>query len=628
MKTKGHAIVPSAPVFLEDDKSTLFTSAGMQPIVPYLVGKPHPAGKRIADSQKCIRTDDIEEVGDNRHLTMFEMLGNWSLGDYFKDESIAWSWEFLTDEKWLGLDSNKIYITVYEGDAQVPPDEDSERIWAAQFNSADVNIEGRIQRRGFKDNWWALGPVGPCGPDTEIFYYIGDETDPKFEDTDEFIEVWNNVFMVYDRAADGQLTELPNKNVDTGMGLERTAATMQGVDTVFETDLLKRIQVAIIDYASANFDQVFKETDLEMGKAIHIITDHLRCAVFMAADGVVPSNTDRGYVMRRIIRRAIRQALVLGIRTNLSENIAPVIVSLYNEAYPELEAHSTKILDVLDREESQFRTTLDRGVKELERRFAPRQIIGAPGFVPSLGDEDDKNTDPRSEYYKARIIDGEIIFFLFDSRGFPPELSIEEIQGINRMRKASGLSEVVIDPNWDEDFQRLMNEQKDRSRTATAGDFKGGLADHEPGTIKHHTATHLMYEALRQVLGQHVVQRGSNVNDERLRFDFTHDSKMTDEQKTEVERIVNEAIDADLRVSFEERPTEQAFKDGAKGAFGDKYGDTVKVYTIGKSGEKPFSVEICGGPHVDRTGQLGKFKLQKEESSSAGVRRIKAKLLS
>lgn len=589
MASKGHAVVPSAPVYLEDDKSTLFTSAGMQPMVPYLLGKEHPSGNRLADSQKCIRTDDIEEVGDNSHLTMFEMLGNWSLGDYFKEESIAWSWEFLTSQEWLGLDPRKIYVTVYEGDEQVPRDDDAVAIWRQQYEAAgiDADAEGRIQARGAEDNWWALGPIGPCGPDTEIFYYLGDESDPKFEDTDEFIEIWNNVFMVYDRQPDGSLKDLPAKNVDTGMGLERIAAVVQGVDSVFEADLLARIQTEIIGFAGRNADEVLADSMSDLSRAARIITDHARAVTFMAADGVHPSNTDRGYVMRRLIRRAVRQGLVLGITDGLFVAVAPTIIDAYGEAYPELTANDASVLETLGKEEVMFRQTLERGLREFEKLTS-----------------------------SAQSLTGELAFKLFDTFGFPPELSAEE----------AGRLGVAIDQDWQADFGAKMAEQKERSRTAAAGEFKGGLADHEPDTIRHHTATHLMYEALRRVLGDHVVQRGSNTTSARLRFDFTHPAKMTDEEKAAVERIVNEEIQKKLTVTWKEIPTDEAFAGGAKGAFGDKYGDVVRVYTMQAEGEAPFSIEICGGPHVETTDGLGRFKIQKEESSSSGVRRIKARL--
>ncbi|HVE81111.1 MAG TPA: alanine--tRNA ligase [Candidatus Dormibacteraeota bacterium] len=587
-KSKDHEIIPSAPVYLENDPTVLFTTAGMQPLVPYLLGAAHPKGKRLANSQKCIRTVDIEDVGDNRHLTMFEMLGNWSLGDYFKNESIAWSMEFLVDKKWLALDPTRLYITVYEGGAQVPKDDESIKIWQNEFKKLGIEAkEGeRIMALGKKDNWWEItgAETSPAGPDTEIFYYIGEEKQPKFDPfSDQFIEIWNNVFMQYQRETGGEYTPLKTKSVDTGMGLERTAAMIQGVDSVFKTDQLAAITHKVFEVADREFEQVYHEIDSDLGRAGRIITDHLRSAVFMAADGLAPSNIGRGYVMRRLTRRAIRQGLVLGIRVDLCENVVPTIIDLYKQAYPELEKNRNQILDVLSREESQFRQTLERGVRE---------------FTKIAKDK----------------LTGEIVFTLFDTYGFPPELSIEDAKTLK----------IPIDPAWDEDFQRLMNQQRERSRTAGAGEFKGGLADHESGTIRHHTATHLMYEALRRVLGEHVVQRGSNVNSDRLRFDFSHSEKMTDEQKREVERIVNEQIQANLPVSMNEHPTKEAFKLGAKGAFGDKYGETVRVYTIGKPGQKPYSVEICGGPHVERTGEIGQFKITKEESSSAGVRRIKA----
>ncbi|HSX41272.1 MAG TPA: alanine--tRNA ligase [Candidatus Saccharimonadales bacterium] len=588
MKSKGHSIIPSAPVFLKDDPTVLFTTAGMQPLVPYLLGAPHPEGKRLADAQKCIRTTDIEEVGDPWHFTMIEMLGNWSLGDYFKKDSIAWSFEFLTDKKWLNLDPKRLYITVYEGDHQVTKDTESIELWQGEFGKVGIDAqEGqRILCLGKDDNWWEIGgaETSPAGPDTEVFYYVGDKENPKFDvDSDDFPEIWNNVFMTYQRTADGSYNDLPAKNVDTGMGLERIATVIQGFDTAYKTDVISKILHSVFEYANKSFEPVYHETDHEIGRAGRIITDHLRSAVFMAGDGVVPSNTERGYVMRRLIRRAVRQGLVLGIRQDLSENIAPVIIDLYQQAYPELEHNRKQILDVLDREESQFRQTLDRGVRE---------------FTKIVKDK----------------LTGQTVFTLFDTYGFPPELSVEDAKRLN----------IAVDSNWEKDFQKLMDEQKERSRTATAGEFKGGLADHEPDTIRHHTATHLMYEALRRVLGDGVIQRGSNVNSDRLRFDFSFDRKLTDEEKHEIEKIVNEQIEADLPVSWEEMPTDEAFEHGAKGAFGDKYGETVKVYTIGKPGEKAFSIEICGGPHVEHTGTIGKFRIQKEESSSAGVRRIKA----
>ena len=588
MKTKGHAIIPSAPVYLEDDPTVLFTTAGMQPLIPYLLGKPHPQGKRLANSQKCIRTVDIDEVGDNSHLTMFEMLGNWGLGDYFKDDAIAWSFEFLTDKKWLGLDPDKLYITVYKGDDQVSKDSASIKLWQQQFKAAGIEAtEGeRILALGKDDNWWEIGgtETSPAGPDTEMFYYVGSAKNPQFDpDDSDFIEIWNDVFMAYQRQADGSYTELANKNVDTGMGLERVAAVIQGKDSVFQTDIFTSILKVV--YAAAHKIWDPGDETSTMVRPSRIIADHVRTSIFMAADGVTPSNTERGYVMRRLIRRAVRQGLLLGITTKLFSDISGEIIDLYIESYPELQQNKAKILAVLEAEEQMFRRTLERGVREFKKIVQDK-------------------------------LDGAAIFELFDTYGFPPELSVEEAAAL----------EVPVDAEWPKDFDRLMTEQKARSRTATVGIFKGGLVDQSEATVKLHTATHLMYQALRQVLGDNVVQRGSNITPERLRFDFSHDAKMTDEQKREVEQIVNEQIDKDLKVWFEEHPTDEAFKLGAKGAFGDKYGDTVKVYFMGREGEKPFSIEICGGPHVEHTGVLGKFRIQKEESSSAGVRRIKAVL--
>ena len=587
-KHKNHAIIPSAPLVPEHDPTVLFTTAGMHPLVPFLLGNKHPQGKRLANSQKCIRTVDIDKVGDNSHLTMFEMLGNWSLGDYYKKESINWSFEFLTGKKWLGIDPHKLYITVYEGDTQTPEDTESIRIWQNLFQKANLEarVGERIKTRSKSDNWWEIGgnTVGPAGPDTEIYYYLGKEQDPKFNpDSEEFIEVWNNVFLCYQRKLDGSYTDLKQKNVDTGMGLERIAVVMQGVDGVFETDLLKSICNTIINYAGVVHEEVYTETDMSLTIAIRIIADHFRSAVFIAADRVVPSNIERGYVLRRLVRRAIRQGLALGIKADLTENIVPVIIKLYQTAYPELSAQEKVILDVLSAEEQLFRKTLDRGVKEFSKLV--------------------KNE-----------LTGKDVFILFDTYGFPPELSVEDAKRIG----------LAINKMWEVDFNKLMEEQKKRSRTATAGVFRGGLADHSETTTRYHTATHLMYRALRLVLGDHVSQRGSNITVERARFDFSHSEKVTPEQIARVEAMVNDQIAENLPVSYEEMSPKEAFAEGAAGAFGDKYGEVVKVYTIGDPRGKWFSKEICGGPHVDYTGVLGKFKIIKEESSSAGVRRIKA----
>lgn len=589
-KSKDHAIIPSAPVVPEHDPTVLFTTAGMHPLVPYLLGEPHPLGKRLVDSQKVVRTTDIEEVGDGSHLTFFEMLGNWSLGDYFKSESIPWSWEFLTSDKWLSIDPRKLYVTVYEGDGEVPKDTESIELWKKQFKSVGIEAkEGeRILAMGRDDNWWEQGGVatGPAGPDTEIFYYLGKEDNPTFDtESPDFVEIWNNVFMSYQRQEDGSYTELENKNVDTGMGMERIAAVLQGVDNVYDTDVLAQIKESVEHYALETHKEVFKETNPESSlRAVRIITDHTRAITFMAADGVEPSNKDQGYVMRRLARRAIREALVLGIHQGLFERIAPRVISLYEDVYPELQKPS-EIMTVLRREENAFRQTLTRGLKEFEK---------------ILSDKKD--------------LTGSDAFTLYDTYGFPKELSVEEAKRKN----------IPVAEGFDVEFIESMEVQKQRSRSATAGQFKGGLSDHSEIVKRYHTATHLMYKALREVLGEHVVQRGSNITTERMRFDFSHPEKMTAEQIAQVENMVNDVISKDMPMSFVEMSKDDAFAQGALGAFGEKYPDVVKVYTVGDPNGEYYSKEICGGPHVSRTGEIGKFKIVKEESSSAGVRRIKA----
>ncbi len=587
---KDHAVIPSAPVVPEHDPTVLFTTAGMHPLVPYLLGQPHPQGKRLVDSQKCIRTTDIEEVGDATHLTFFEMLGNWSLGDYFKSESIPWSWEFLTSSDWLGLDPQKIYVSVYEGDGEVPKDDESISLWIQQFKKVGIDTkEGeRILALGRDDNWWEQGGVetGPAGPDTEIFYYLGKENNPKFDtENPDFVEVWNNVFMAYQRQADGSYTELKNKNVDTGMGMERIAAVMQSVDNVYDTDVLKQIKESVEAYAVETHKAIFTETSPESAlRATRIITDHTRAITFMAADGVVPGNKDQGYVMRRLARRAIREALILGIHQGLFERIAPRVIALYEDVYTELQNPST-IMDVLRREENVFRQTLTRGLKEFDKMLRDKKDLS-----------------------------GQDAFTLYDTYGFPKELSLEEAKRQN----------VAVSASFEDDFAKAMEIQKQRSRTATAGQFKGGLSDHSEIVTRYHTATHLMYQALREVLGDHVMQRGSNTTAERMRFDFSHPEKVTPEQIKQIEKIVNDVIAQDSPLSFEELPKDEAFAQGALGAFGEKYPDVVRVYTVGDPKGEYFSKEICGGPHVTHTGEIGKFKIIKEESSSAGVRRIKA----
>jgi alanyl-tRNA synthetase len=615
MAARGHAIFPRANLVPQEDPTTLFTGSGMQPLVPYLLGAAHPLGNRLADSQPAFRAEDIDEVGDNRHTTFFEMLGNWSLGSYFKAEELPWLWEFLTDV--VKLDPNKIYTTAFIGDKKfhIPRDVESVKIWEQLFRRsgiepkvAEIGSEEDGYDRGIKPgeriflyeakkNWWNRGekgpettPIGdPCGPCAEVFYIFENiEHNPQFGkhchpncDCGRFLEIGNSVFMQYRKREDGGLDELAKPNVDFGGGLERIAAAKEGGGDMFKISLLWPIIQKLEELSGFPYE----DSPISM----RIIADHLRAATFLAVDGVVPTNTAQGYVMRRFIRRAIRQALVLDLKEDFLELVIPIITDLYRADYPEVAAREESVIHVLVKEEHQFRTTLSRGVREFDK------VAG-------------------------KKLTGEAIFRLFDTYGFPPELSLEEAHDKG----------VVIDPNWQKQYEELLKEQKDRSRTATAGQFKGGLADHSEISTKYHTATHLMYKALRLVLGDHVIQRGSNITTERLRFDFSHTGKMTPEEIKQVEDLVNENIKKNWPMGFREIPTGQAFKEGALGAFGDKYGDTVKVYTAGDPDGEWFSKEICGGPHVTATGVLAeggkKFKIIKEESSSAGVRRIKAVL--
>ncbi|MDF2461387.1 MAG: alaS [Candidatus Saccharibacteria bacterium] len=611
---RGHAVIPRANLVPKEDATTLFTGSGMQPLVPYLMGQEHPQGTRLVDSQTCFRAEDIDEVGDNRHTTLFEMLGNWSLGDYFKAEQLPWFWEFLTGT--VGLDPERLYVTAFIGDKKndIPKDTDSADIWEGLFKDkgidakvAEIGSEEDGYDRGIKPgeriffydaskNWWSRAgkpenmPIGEIGgPDSEVFYeFTHIEHDTKWGkhchpncDCGRFLEIGNSVFMQFIKRDDGGFDPLPKKNVDFGAGLERIAAAAIGDADMFKISLLWPIIRKLEELSGFTYDQ--------NPVAMRVIADHLRAATWLAVDGVVPSNTAQGYVMRRFIRRAIRQALALDLNEDFLELVVPVISELYRSDFPELEARETEIINVLVQEEKQFRRTLERGVKEFNK------LAGAK-------------------------LTGETIFLLFDTYGFPPELSLEEAHE----------KKVEIDQDWRTDFDKLLTEQKDRSRTATVGQFKGGLADHSDISIKYHTATHLGYKALRMVLGDHVIQRGSNITPERLRFDFSHPEKMTPEQIKQVEDIVNEYIDQDWPMGFREVPTEQAFKEGALGAFGDKYGETVKVYTAGDPDGEWVSKEICGGPHVAHTGALGeggkRYKIKKEEASSAGVRRIKAVL--
>ena len=615
LESDGHAIVPRASLVPREDPTVLFTGSGMQPMVPYLLGDTHPKGVRIADSQTCLRVQDIEEVGDNRHTTFFEMLGNWSLGDYFKEEQIPRFFNFLVDD--IGLDPNKIYATCFIGDKQnnLPKDEDSAQIWRKLFS--DQGIDAGIKDMGSADdgarkgmgeariffydageNWWSRAgspddmPAGePGGPDSEVFYVFEDvEHSTDFGeychpacDCGRFMEIGNSVFMEYLKNDDGTFSELPKQNVDFGGGLERIAAAALDTDDIFKISIMWPIIEELQKISGLIYDDNFE--------AMRIIADHLRAAVFLAVDGVRPSNKEQGYVMRRLVRRAILKAFNLGVEQNFIEDITPVVAALYNNDYPEVAEAESEVIAVLVREEKVFKQTLRKGLREFGKMT------------------DDKLT-------------GEMVFTLYDTYGFPSELSIEEAEK----------QDISVDSNWHEQFKAKMDEQRKRSQTATKGTFKGGLGGKTLQHKKYHTATHLTYQALRDVLGDHVIQRGSNITEERLRFDFSHPEKVTPKQIEQVENIVNAEIKKDLKVSFAEYPTEEATGSlGALGQFGDRYGDTVKVYSMQAEDEdKPFSFEICGGPHVDSTAQLtegGKaYKIIKEESSSAGIRRVKAVL--
>ncbi len=624
---RGHKIIPRALLVPQNDPTTLFTGSGMQPMIPYLLGEEHPDGKRIADSQTCLRVQDMEEVGDLRHTTFFEMLGNWSLGDYFKQEQLPWIFEFMTDV--VGLDPKRIYITAFIGheEFKVPKDTVSAEIWKGLFKNkgidageADSGSEEQAAKVGMpegarifyyddKKNWWWRGSliknmtVGePGGPSTEMFYEFDFVPhDPKYGekchpncDCGRFVEIGNNVLMEYIRTKDG-LEPLPAKNIDFGGGLERIAQASINSPDMFKVSLLWPIVEKLESLSGKKYES--------HAESMRVIADHLRGAAFLAVDGVVPSNKEQGYVMRRLVRRAIRYAFDLGIEQNFCEQIVPIIADLYHNDFPEVAENRDHIIDVLVREEKIFRQTLRQGLRE---------------FTKAVHDH---TVSTLSDVPATNVVEltGEVIFRLYDTYGFPVELSLEEAF-------TKGLK---VAEDWRTGFDGLMKEQRERSQTASKGVFKGGLADHGEIATKYHTATHLMYKALRMVLGDHVIQRGSNITEERTRFDFSHGEKVTPEQIKQVEDIVNEQIAKDLKVFWKEYPTKEAFAQGALGAFGDKYGDKVKVYQAGEGDDK-FSFEICGGPHVEHTGALAeggkKFKITKEEASSAGVRRIKAVL--
>ena len=583
-RSKDHAIIPSASLIPENDPSTLFISSGIQPLVPYVMGEKHPKGKRLADVQKCIRTIDIDEVGDFTHHTFFEMLGNWSLGDYFKEEAIQWSWEFLTSPEWLGLDKNLIAVSVFAGDDDAPFDQTAYDTW----RSLGVP-DSRIARLGKDENWWGPpGHTGPCGPDTEMFYWVGDPEqvpDSFNDDNDLWVEIWNDVFIQFNRDENGNYTTLNQKTVDTGMGMERMLAVMNGLDDDYKTDLFQNMIEGIEKLSGKNY-----EDSEETKKGMRVISDHIKAATFIMGDekGIVPSNTDQGYIVRRLIRRAMQYGKKLGIDKQIwTGELARVVADDYSQVYPELEENLETVVEQMEKEESKFNQTLKKGLSEF------RQMV-----------EKRKEEDPQ-----FKTMSGEDVFYLYQSYGFPMEMTKE-------LAEEEGLS---ID---EEGFQQEYKKHQELSRSASAGKFKGGLTDSNEETKRLHTSAHLLLAALRKVLGDHVIQKGSNITEDRLRFDFSHPEKLTEEQKQEVERLVNEAIEKDLPVTYEEMPLEEAKQRGAVATFEERYGDKVKVYSIGED-EDLFSYEICGGPHVDRTGELGYFKIKKEESSSAGVRRIK-----
>ena len=566
--SKGHKQIPSAPVVPENDPSVLFNTAGMQPLIPYLMGQTHPYGTRLCDYQKCIRTNDLDNIGDTYHHTFFEMLGNWSLGDYFKDEAIEWSFEFLT--KVLNIPVERLAVTVYAGSDNIPFDETSYNKWLS------LGIKKERIAKTVDDNFWIAGEAGPCGPDSEMFYWRSNEPIPEVFDTEDerWVEIWNDVFMQYNKAVDGTITELPKKNVDTGMGVERVTAILEGVNDNYLSSIFKDV----IELISKISNLPYEGNEQSM----RIIADHLRTSVFISADyaGVKPSNVGQGYILRRLIRRAIRHAKKLGIdiSSDWEQEIAKLIISKYEKYYSELKDNKILVLEVLKNEKEKFNRTLEKGLREFEKVT-----------------KDNKN------------IDASTAFRLYDTYGFPIELTIELAQERN----------INVD---EEGFKEKFKAHQELSRTASAGQFKGGLSGNNEIETKYHTATHLLNAALKVVVNKDIHQKGSNITDERMRFDFSCDHKLSDEEKQKTEDLVNEWIKEGLPVSVEEMSKEDAIKSGAECMFIEKYPDIVTVYTIGDN----ISKELCGGPHVKNTNELGHFKIVKEEASSSGVRRIKA----
>lgn len=576
---KDHAVISGGSLIPENDPTVLFTTAGMHPLVPYLCGEPHPSGARLCNCQKCIRTGDIDAVGDPSHLTFFEMLGNWSLGDYFKEEAITWSYEFLTSKEYLGFDPGDLFVTVFAGDGDVPLDEESMAVWKK------VGIpDERIVPLPAEDNWWGLPGAGPCGPDTEIFVDTGlDPCGPNCRpgcSCGKYFEIWNDVFMLYEKSIDGAISPLKQRNVDTGMGVERTIAMMQGRKTVFETELFQ----PIIEAIESSSGRRMQESD-DVCLAFRVVADHMRSAVFILGEpqSVAPGNLGQGYVLRRLIRRSVRFAKKIGLGVGFTKSIAECVIDNYKHVYPDLDANRADIVRKLTTEEEQFEKTLHRGMTELEK------------VIEHMAE------------HKQTVLSGRVAFRLYDTCGFPLEFT-EEICRENG---------IAIDKDG---FDKAFAKHKEVSKQNKA--FKGGLSDDSVATTRLHTATHLLHKGLQMVLGEHVKQSGSNITAERLRFDFSHPEKMTQDELSQVERIVNDVIQKNMSISLETMTIEEARNAGATALFTGKYGEQVKVYTIGD-----FSKEVCGGPHVENTGELGRFEIKKEGSSSAGIRRIRAVLL-
>ena len=634
MESKGHHRIQSASVIPENDPTVLFTTAGMHPLVPYLMGTPHPAGTRLTDVQKCIRTGDIDDVGDPSHLTFFEMLGNWSLGDYFKKEAISWSWEFLTGPEYLGLDKDKLAFTVFEGDEDCPRDVESHDLWRSMGVAED-----HIFYLPKEHNWWGpAGITGPCGPDTEMFIIVKDPCGPDCSPACKcgaYLEIWNDVFMQYNKQQDGSFLPLAKKNVDTGMGLERTICVLNGKKSVYETDLFERILGRIEELSGKKY-----QANDEHSKAFRIIADHMRTSTFILGDdrGVSPSNTDQGYILRRLIRRAVRYGMQLGMPEGFTAEVAQVIIDQYKDVYPELTRNSAFVLEQLKLEEARFARTLKQGEKEFDKVYSnalntrallesilaagdkaafaremaqQKKLRPSPDMLPIIdaanaGDEAALVAALQARMATLDTLDGRSAFKLYDTYGFPIEMTRE-------LAAEKGLK---VD---EEDFAERFKKHQELSHQGADQKFKGGLADHSEETAKLHTATHLLHAALRKVLGDEVAQKGSNITAERLRFDFSFGRKVTKEELDEVEKLVNEAIAAKAPVVCEEMTVPEAKAKGAIGLFESKYGEKVRTYKMGE-----YSFEICGGPHAGNTGDLGSFKILKEESSSACVRRIKA----